>query len=196
MATTKTPIENKAEVKKPAATKKTATKKASTKATAAKKTASKATAAKKKTASKPVEKIVETPKQKKGFFKTLLENVAEKLEDVSENVAEGATFVTEKVKETTAKAYVAGSELVEEANEKIHQFTDKQSLLKEKHRIEDAQANLTSKFGEITLQHYLKNESLHRTFLNTKAVSNLVLEYKANEKLLISVEKELKKLEK
>jgi hypothetical protein len=180
MATTKTPVVKKAITKKKV-TKKPVTKKVSAK------TASDETA---------VVKKEETSKPKKGFFKTLFENVTETLDHVTENVAEGATFVTEKVKETTAKAYVASAELVEEANEKIHQFTDKQSLNKEKHRIEEAQANLTLKFGDITLQHYLKNESLHRAFLNTKAVTNLVLKYKANEKQLLNVEKELKKLEK
>ncbi|WP_445736444.1 hypothetical protein [Mariniflexile sp.] len=140
-------------------------------------------------------KVAAKENTKKGFFKSLIENVAEKLDHVSENVAEGASFVTEKVKETTAKAYVAGAELVEDANEKIHQFTDKQSLNKEKHRLEDAQSELTSKFGKLTLEHYLKNDSLHKTFLNTKAVETLVLEYKANEKQIKNVEKALKKLE-
>ena len=90
---------------------------------------------------------------------------------------------------------MAGAEFVEETNEKIHQFTDKQSLLKEKKRLEEEQDELTSKFGEITLMHYLKNDSLHKTFLNTIAVNNLVLEYKTTEKQLISVNKALKKLE-
>lgn len=152
-------------------------------------------AATKKTTTKKVTKVAAKEKSKKGFFKTLIENVTGKIEDVSENVAEGATFVSEKVKETTAKAYVAGAEFVEETNEKIHQFTDKQSLLKEKKRLEEEQDELTSKFGEITLMHYLKNDSLHKTFLNTIAVNNLVLEYKTTEKQLISVNKALKKLE-
>ena len=152
-------------------------------------------AATKKTTTKKVTKVAAKEKSKKGFFKTLKENVTGKIEDVSENVAEGATFVSEKVKETTAKAYVAGAEFVEETNEKIHQFTDKQSLLKEKKRLEEEQDELTSKFGEITLMHYLKNDSLHKTFLNTIAVNNLVLEYKTTEKQLISVNKALKKLE-
>lgn len=134
-------------------------------------------------------------KSKKGFFKTFIENVAEKLDHVSENVSEGASIVSEKVKATTAKAYVAGAELVEEANEKINQFTDKQSLNKEKHRLEEIQTDLTSKFGQVTLMHYLKNDTLHKTFLNTKGVNDLVLEFKSNEKQLNSIEKALKKLE-
>ncbi len=152
-------------------------------------------AATKKATTKKVSKVETKEKSKKSFFKSLIENVTGKIEDVSENVAEGASFVSEKVKETTAKAYVAGAEFVEETNEKIHQFTDKQSLLKEKKRLEEEQAELTSNFGEITLMHYLKNDSLHKTFLNTKAVNDLVLEYKASDKQLISVKKALKKLE-
>ena len=167
---------------------------ATTKKAAPKKAAPKKTASQKIT-TKKVTKVAAKEKSKKSFFKTLIENVTGKLEDVSENVAEGATFVSEKVKETTAKAYVAGTEFVEEANEKIHQFTDKQSLLKEKKRLEEGQAELTSKFGEITLMHYLKNDSLHKTFLNTNAVNDLVLEYKDSEKQLTSVKKALKKLE-
>ena len=131
----------------------------------------------------------ETKKEnKKGFLKGLIDNV-------TENVTEGASFITEKVKETTAKAYVAGSELVEEANEKIHQFTDKQSLLKDKKRIEDDQTELVLNFGKVTLQHYLKNDSLYKTFLNSEKVTAIVNAYKANEKKLKSIDKELKKLE-
>lgn len=195
MATSKTPIEKNTAETKPAATKPAAAKKVATKKAATKKVATKPAKAKKVVTKKPVVIKEETPIPKKGFFKTLFENVTETLDHVTENVAEGASFVTEKVKETTAKAYVASTELVEEANEKIHQFTDKQSLNKEKNRIEDIQAELTLKFGEITLQHYLKNDSMHRAFLNTKPITNLVLEFKANEKQLIKLEKELKKLD-
>ncbi|WP_372754815.1 hypothetical protein [Mariniflexile sp.] len=146
-------------------------------------------------ATKKITKTTTKDKSNKGFLKSLIENVTENVAEGATYVAEGASFVTEKFKETTAKAYVASAELVEEANEKIHHFTDKQALNKEKHKLEAAQETLTFKFGELTLAHYLKNDSLHKTFLNTKAIDNLVLEYKANQKLLLKVEKQLIKLE-
>ena len=151
--------------------------------------AKKSAVPKKATIAKEPKKAVEPEKTKtKGFFKSLFDNVAE-------NVVEGASYVSGKVKETTAKAYVASAELVEEANEKIHQFTDKQSLNKEKHRIEDEQTKLVASFGALTLQQYLKTESLRKSFMDKKAVSDIVEAYKANQKHLASIEMAIHKLE-
>ena len=65
----------------------------------------------------------EEKSKKKGLFSRLVGSVAE-------NVKEGASFVGEKVAETSAKAYEAGTELVHETSDKIHDFTEKQSLQK------------------------------------------------------------------
>lgn len=115
-------------------------------------------------------------------------------ETVSENVIEGATLVTEKIKDNSAKAYVAGSELVEEANEKIHNYTDKISLEKEQKRIEGRQVSISNEFGKLTLAHYLKNDSLHKAFLNQKGIESLVEEHKANQKELNAIAKKLKNI--
>lgn len=122
--------------------------------------------------------------QKKGFLKNFLDNVAE-----------GASVVGEKVVETSAKAYVAGTDLVSETSEKIHEFTEKQSLHKEEKNILDHQKELEFMFGKLTLKHYLKNESLHKSFLNTKAVNDIVEKFKANNNRIKAIIKELKKLE-
>ena len=99
------------------------------------------------------------------------------------------------MKETTAKAYVAGTELVEDANEKIHQFTDKQSLNKEKHKLEEAQEELKHSFGALTLENYLKNDNLNKSFLTTKKVQDVVKAYKENSVQLIKIKKAIKNLE-
>lgn len=137
----------------------------------------------KKTNIKPKDTSSSPLKSIKNFF-----------ENVTENVIEGATLVSEKIKDNSAKAYVAGSELVEEANEKIHNYSDKVSIEKEQKRLNTRQISLSNQFGATTLAHYLKNDSLHKTFLNQKAIENLVNEYKANHKDLVSLEKKLKKL--
>ncbi|WP_339888320.1 hypothetical protein [uncultured Flavobacterium sp.] len=115
-------------------------------------------------------------------------------ENVTENVKEGATLVTEKIKDNSAKVYVASAELVEEANEKIHQYSDKVSLQKEQKRIEARQTEIVSEFGAITLSHYIKSGNLHKAFLTNKSVEDVVNEYKSNEKVLIAIEKKIKKL--
>lgn len=129
-----------------------------------------------------------TAPKKQNFFTKVFGGVAE-------NVIEGATLVGEKVAETSAKAYVAGTELVSETSEKIHDFTDKQALHKEEKKIMERQGVLKFAFGELTLDHYLKNDSLHKAFLNTKNISEVVHEYVANEKRLKSIDKDIKKLE-
>ncbi len=131
---------------------------------------------KKEIANKKTEKV--------GFFKKIFENVTE-----------GASVVGEKVAETSAKAYVAGSELVSETSEKIHEFTEKQTLYKEEKNILENQEELRHKFGKLTLDHYLKNDSLHKTFLTTKSVTKIVENFKTNEKRLKAIKKELKTLE-
>jgi uncharacterized membrane protein YgaE (UPF0421/DUF939 family) len=123
-----------------------------------------------------------------------LDTIRNFFETVTENVIDGATIVSEKIKDNSAKAYVASTELVEDINEKIHLYTDKVSLQKEQTKIQDRQAVLTNAFGALSLQHYLKNDSLHKSFLTTKAVSTLVDEFKANEKNLNTIEKKLNKL--
>lgn len=122
--------------------------------------------------------------EKVGFFKKIFENVTE-----------GASVVGEKVAETSAKAYVAGSELVSETSDKIHEFTEKQTLYKEEKNILENQEELRHKFGKLTLDQYLKNDSLHKTFLTTKSVTKIVENFKTNEKRLKAIKKELKTLE-
>jgi hypothetical protein len=113
---------------------------------------------------------------------------------VKENVIEGATVVTDKIKEKSAEVYVAGSELVEDANDRIHMFTDKVSLQREQKTIESRQKEIHAKFGKIALTHYAKNDSLHKAFLTTKTVDDLVNEFKTNVKDLNSITKKLKKI--
>ena len=130
----------------------------------------------------------EEKSKKKGLFSRLVGSVAE-------NVKEGASFVGEKVAETSAKAYEAGTELVHETSDKIHDFTEKQSLQKEEDKIEDRQKTLKYAFGELTLTHYLEADSLHKAFLSTKPVEEIVSEYKANQKRMRAIRKEMKEIE-
>lgn len=130
-----------------------------------------------------------TKDKEKSFVKKLMK-------DVTENVKEGAAFVGGKIAKTSAKAYVAGSELVTETSDKIHDFTEKNTLQNEEKKIFARQDELKSKFGELTLAHYLKNDSLHKSFLTTTTVNSIVDEYKANEKRIKEIINEIKKLEK
>lgn len=114
---------------------------------------------------------------------------------VSDNVKEGASFVGEKVAETSAKAYIASSELVSETSEKIHDYTEKQELHKEEKKLLERQQLLTFSFGEHTLAHYLKNDSLHKTYLNTTAVAAIVEEYKANVTRIEKINEEIQVIE-
>jgi hypothetical protein len=113
---------------------------------------------------------------------------------VTENVIEGTAVVTEKIKDSSAKAYVASAELAEEASQRIHLYTDKVSLQKEEKSIQERQKEIIFEFGEKTLIHYIKTDTLHKPFLNTTEVGALVEEFKANQKNLISIEKKIKKL--
>ncbi|PIE49628.1 MAG: hypothetical protein CSA39_01660 [Flavobacteriales bacterium] len=133
--------------------------------------------------------------EKKGFFKKIID-------DVSENIKEGASFLGskaaeagEKVAETSAKAYVASSEFVSETSDKIHDYTEKQTLQKKEAKLEKRQVELSNKFGKITLKHYLKNDSLHKPFLTSKVVVEVIEEYKANEKEIKSIKRKIKQLE-
>lgn len=126
----------------------------------------------------------ETLNKGKGFFKQIVDNVSE-----------GASLVTEKIKETSAKAYVSGNELVESTNEKIHNFTDRQALTKEKNKLEEQQKELTYNFGKQTLQNYLSEGHLHKVFLTKKAVNDIVETYKENAKRIKTLEKDIKKLD-
>lgn len=125
--------------------------------------------------------------EKKGFFKNLIDNVAD-------NVKEGASFVGEKVAEGSAKAFVAGSEIVTETSEKIHDFTEKQSLQKEQHRLEERQIELKHLFGVVAFDHYLEKETLHKPFLTSTPISEILTEFKANENRLKVIAKEIHKL--
>jgi len=131
---------------------------------------------------------MKTVKKEKGFIKKFIDNVAE-------NVKEGASFVGEKVAETSAKAFVASSELVAETSEKIHDYTEKQSLQKAEKKILGRQNELKLEFGELTLEHYLKNDSLHKSYLTTKTINQIVEEFVENEKKIKEINLELKKIE-
>ena len=115
-------------------------------------------------------------------------------ESVTENVKEGASIVSEKIKDNSAKAYVASAELVEEANEKIHVYTDKISLQSELKKLETRQIEISNEFGALTLEHYVEIGTLHKAFLSKKAIEDLVNEYKFNNKDIISITKKIKKL--
>lgn len=116
------------------------------------------------------------------------------IENVTENVIEGTAVVTDKIKDSSAKAYVASAELAEEANQRIHLYTDKVSLQKEEKIIIERQKEITLDFGEKSLAHYVKTDTLHKPFLTGNEIASLVEEYKGNVKNLFSIEKKLKKL--
>ena len=204
MKTDKNIIDKKSTAKK-TATKKPVVKKAAAKestskakkTTATKTTAIKTTASKKVVATKVDSKQVapakaestfkEEVKKKTGFLSKLIDNFAG-------NVKEGAIFVGEKVAETSAKAYVAGTEIVHETSDKIHDFTEKQALHKEEHKIEERQTTLTHAFGQLCLAQYLESGSLPKSFLTTKPIDTVVAEYKANTERLLEIETELENL--
>ena len=133
--------------------------------------------------------------EKKGFFKKLFDNVTENVKEGASFVGEKVADVGEKVAETSAKAYVASSELVSETSEKIHDFTEKQTLHKEEGKLEKRQIELKHNFGVIAFDNYLKNDSLHKPFLTSKKVEEIVNEFKANEKRMKVITKELKQIE-
>ena len=110
-------------------------------------------------------------------------------ESVTENVKEGASIVSEKIKDNSAKAYVASA-----ANEKIHVYTDKISLQSELKKLETRQIEISNEFGALTLEHYVEIGTLHKAFLSKKAIEDLVNEYKFNNKDIISITKKIKKL--
>lgn len=128
-------------------------------------------------------KDLDTLHKVKSFFKGL-----------TENVKEGAETVAETIKDKSAQAYVAGSEIIEEANEKIHNYTDKVALEKEIKKLEKEKETQVTVFGELTLNHYLKNDNLHKTFLSTEKVEGTKNKYLEIEKNLKSLNKQLKKL--
>jgi len=137
--------------------------------------------------------------EKKGFFKKLIDDVTTNVKEgaslVGEKVAEGASFVGEKVAETSAKAYVAGSEIVSDTSEKIHDFTEKQTLHKEEDKIEKRQKELTAIFGELAMNFFIEKEALNKAFLTTEEVVKVTEEHKTNRERLTEITKELKKLE-
>ena len=123
-----------------------------------------------------------------------LDSLKNFIENVTDNVIEGATLVSEKIKDNSAKAFVAGSELVDEASQRIHDYSDKVSLQKEEKKITERQSEIVYSFGEKTLNQYLSKDNVQKAFLTTKAVQELVTEYNGNLKNLNSIEKKLKKL--
>lgn len=131
----------------------------------------------------------DTTSEEKGFFKKFID-------DVTTNVKEGAAFVGDKVAETSAKAYVAGSELVSETSDKIHDFTEKQTLHKEEEKIAARQIKIKQEFGVMAFDQYLETKALEETFLNTDAVQNLWNEFKKNEVRLGEITIELDSIEK
>lgn len=131
----------------------------------------------------PTENKVSNLDKMKNFFGT-----------VTENVIEGATIVTEAIKDNSAKAYVASAEIVEDANDKIHTYSDKILLQKEIKNIESRQVQLMNEFGAITIEHYVNSDSLHKAFLTTKVVNTIVEEYKENKSKIVLIEKKLKKI--
>ena len=96
--------------------------------------------------------------------------------------------------ETSAKAYVAGTEIVHETSEKIHDFTEKQALHKEENKIEERQITLTHAFGQLCLAQYLESDSLPKSFLTKKNIETIVAEYKENSNRLVEIQEELNQL--
>ena len=126
---------------------------------------------------------MDTLNKVKSFFKVF-----------KENVKEGAETVAETIKDKSAQAYVAGTELIEETNEKIHTYTDKISLEKEIKRLEKEKDYYVSMFGSLTLKHYIANGNLHKAFLSTEIIEETKEKYLEIEKKIKSLNRQLKKL--
>ena len=123
-----------------------------------------------------------------------LDSIKSFFSSVTENVVDGAAVVTESIKNNKKKMYVAGTEIVEDANDKIHQYSDKVLFQNEKKKMEARQKEIEYEFGSLTLAHYLANESLHKSYLTTKAVDTLVQEFSENGKAIVALDKKIKKL--
>jgi hypothetical protein len=136
-----------------------------------------------------------TKKEDQGFFKKLIDNSTENIKDISKNIVEGVSVVGEKVKETAAKVYVSSSQVVDETSEKIHHYTEVKSL---NHQLENKlkeQDELTNSFGKVTLSHFIKKNSLNKSFLTTKTVEKIVVAYTENTKTINKLKRDIKKLE-
>ena len=133
--------------------------------------------------------------KKKGFLETFFKDSADNVKEITKNIAEGASLVSEKVKETASKAFDAGSQVVEETTEKIQHYTETRSLNKELESVETRQDEIALTFGKTAITQYIKEDSLHKSFLTTKKVDDMVVEFKGNEKLIKKLKKEIKKLE-
>lgn len=126
---------------------------------------------------------MDTLNKVKSFFKVF-----------TENVKEGAETVAETIKDKSAQAYVASTELIEETNEKIHNYTDKISLEKDIKRLEKEKDYYVLMFGSLTLKHYLKNGNLHKAFLSTEIIEETKNKYLEIERSLKTLKSQLKKL--
>lgn len=131
---------------------------------------------------------------KNNTEKSTLDSLKSFFSSVSDNVAESASVVAESIKTNTEKAYVAGSEMVEDANEKIHQYTSKVECQNEKKKLKTRQKEIQAEFGRLTLSHYIANESLHISYLTTTAINKLVIEFIANSKYELELDKKIEKL--
>ncbi len=146
----------------------------------------------KKTTKKSTKK---STKKNKNFFNELYEQSKENINELSKNISEGAIIVGEKIKETANMAYDAGTHVVEETNEKIQQLSEVRSLKNNMNELGKRQKELTTLFGEKTLNQYLSQGNLHKRFLTTNVISEIVEEYQSNEKTLKKLAKQLKTLE-
>ncbi|RMG85752.1 MAG: hypothetical protein D6714_05415 [Bacteroidetes bacterium] len=158
---------------KPAAKAKT-TKTTSKKTTAAKATAKKTTTKKATTPKPAAPKVEEAPK--KGFFSSLIEDVKENIAEGTKVLAEKSSEVLEVVKEKSSGAIKAGSEAIENVNEKVHDFAERQKLQKLRKEHEERRAELVMAFGEVVLNEYLANGSVPKRFLTKKSVDAIVEE--------------------
>lgn len=125
--------------------------------------------------------------EKKGLFKKFID-------DITHNVKEGASFVGEKVAETSAKAYVASSELVSETSEKIHDYTEKQSLQKEQNKIKERQKTIKQEFGILSFEEFLKEDNSLNSLKSNETILKLIDEYKANVQRMEAITLEIETL--
>ena len=136
----------------------------------------------------------------KAKSKSTKSKFTEVINDIKENVTEGAKVLRdmsaelmEEAKEKAEELYEAGYEKFEQASGVVQDYVDRYKGNREIKKLIEQKAELTSRFGDVVFHEFKKNGSIGKRYLTTKKMSTLIREIELVDKEILRIGQELDK---
>jgi len=147
----------------------------------------------------PEQEIMETPQatseieKEKGFLEEVAEDIGEGAKMVGEKANELADILVDKLKKGLSQAYEAGAKVVDEVSQSAQEYAEKYKAESEIKKLKGEKDKLMTNLGQSIFKHHLAGGGFAESFFNKKEISDQFNQIEMLDKNIIETGKQLDK---